>query len=116
MAIEILTNRTRLRLVELSDLKSIHQLLKLPETDEYNALGGPENIEETKTIIEPWIAENVLPSISNYTLAIENTLNHDFIGLFGLKFGSEKYRRGEERRKSKQFDNDLKKILDKLNP
>ena len=85
MAIEISTKRTRLRLIELSDLNSIHQLHSLTETDEYNALGIPKNIEETKSIIEPWIAENELNNINNYTFAIENTLNNDFIGLFGLK-------------------------------
>ena len=95
MAKEIKTTRTRLRLIELTDLKSIHQLLSLPETDEYNALGIPKNIEETKSIIKPWITENELTNINNYTLVIENTLNNDFIGLFGLKLGSEKYKRGE---------------------
>ena len=95
MAIEISTKRTRLRLIELSDLNSIHKLLSLAETDEYNALGIPKNIEETKSIIDPWIAENKLNNINNYTFAIENTLNNDVIGLFGLKLGSEKYKRGE---------------------
>ena len=95
MTIEISTERTRLRLIELSDLDSIHTLHSLPETDAFNALGIPENIEETKSIIEPWIAENRWNTIKNYTFAIENNLNNDFIGLFGLKLGSEKYKLGE---------------------
>ena len=95
IAIEILTKRTRLRLIEISDLDSIHELHSLPETDEYNTLGVPKSIEETKSIIEPWIAENEWGNIKNYTFAIENNLNNDFIGLFGLKLGNEKYKRGE---------------------
>ena len=86
--IEILTQRTRLRLIEISDLDSIHKLHSLPETDEYNTLGIPKSIEETKSVIEPWIAENKENDIRNYTFAIENNLNNDFIGLFGFKLGN----------------------------
>jgi len=93
--IEILPEGLKLRLIELSDLNSIHKLHSLPETDEFNALGIPKNIEETKTIIQPWIVENKLSKIRNYTFAIENRLNSEFIGLFGLKLGKEKYKRGE---------------------
>jgi len=45
-------------------------------------LGIPINIEETKSIIEPWIEENQLNEIKNYTLAIENKSDGKFIGLF----------------------------------
>ena len=92
---EILTERTRMKLIELSDLNSIHELHSLPETDEYNALGIPKNIEETKSIIKPWIQENLLSEIKNYTFAIEQKETGKFIGLFGLKLGSEKYKRAE---------------------
>ncbi|WP_339838934.1 GNAT family N-acetyltransferase [uncultured Maribacter sp.] len=93
--IEILTERIKLRLITFSDLNSIHKLHSLPETDEFNALGIPEDIEETKSIITPWIAENKLSKIKNYTFAIENRLDREFIGLFGLKLGTEKYKRAE---------------------
>ena len=93
--IEILTQRTRLRLIDLADLNAIHNLHALPETDEFNTLGIPKNIAETKSIIEPWIAENNLNEIKHYTFAIENKLDKKFIGLFGLKLGNKKYNRGE---------------------
>ncbi|MGB0788684.1 MAG: GNAT family N-acetyltransferase [Marinirhabdus sp.] len=93
--IEIVTERIKLRLINLSDLGSIHKLHSLPETDEYNALGIPKNIEETKSIIEPWVAENQLNEIKNYTLAIDNRSNGEFMGLFGLKLGNKKYKRAE---------------------
>ena len=92
---EILTERTRLRLIEISDLDAIHKLHSLPETDEFNTLGIPENIEETKAVIVPWIAENELSQIKNYTFSIEHKSSGDFMGLFGLKLGSAKYRRAE---------------------
>lgn len=89
------TNRTILRLIKLSDLDSIHNLHSLPETDEFNALGIPKNIEETKMIISPWIKENNLEIIKNYTFLIESKDGDNFIGLFGFKIGNEKYKRGE---------------------
>ena len=93
--IEILTKRTRLRLIDLSDLESIHNLHSLPETDEFNTLGIPYCIEETKHIIESWIVDNNLNEIMNYTFAIENIFDGEFIGLFGFKLWTKKHRRGE---------------------
>lgn len=93
--IELLSQRIRLRLIKVSDLDSIHQLHSLPETDEFNALGIPNTIEETRSIIEPWIADNKLSEIKNYTFAIEDKSNGEFMGLFGFKIGNEKYNRGE---------------------
>lgn len=92
---EILTNRLKLRLLDLSDLEAIHALHSLPETDEFNALGIPKNIKETKSIIEDWIVEHQLIEIKNYTFAIDHKLKGTFIGLFGLKLGNEKYNRAE---------------------
>lgn len=79
----------------MTDLNSIHQLHSLPETNEFNTLGIPKNIDESKTIIEPWIAENKLSNIQQYTFAIETKTDKKFIGLFGLKLGNEKFKRGE---------------------
>ena len=95
MPIEITTERTRLQLITLADLEMIHQLHSLPETDKYNTLGIPKNIEETKAIIEPWISENKRKKIDNYTFAIINKGGNAFMGLFGLKLGNKKFSRGE---------------------
>lgn len=92
---EIRTERIRLRLVDISDLDSIHTLHSLPETDKFNALGIPNSIEETKAIIEPWIKQNQSEAIKNYTFAIDNKSNGKFMGLLGLKIGHQKYKRAE---------------------
>jgi len=92
---ELKTERTMLRLIELTDLNSIHNLHSLPETDEFNALGIPESISVTEQIITPWIAENNLKHIKNYTFVITSKEDEQFIGLFGFKIGNEKYKRGE---------------------
>ncbi|MDC1259515.1 GNAT family N-acetyltransferase [Flavobacteriaceae bacterium] len=84
---EIVTQRLKLRLIDLSDLESIHELHSLPESDKYNALGIPETIDETKSVIQPWILEHQSNEIKNYTFAIDNNLNGTFMGLFGVKLG-----------------------------
>lgn len=93
--VEILTERAKLRLIDLSDLEVIHELHSLPETDEFNTLGIPKNIEETKSIIEGWITENQKEEIKNYTFAIQNNTDKAFLGLFGFKLWDKKYKRGE---------------------
>ena len=91
---ELRTARLKLRLITLEDLESIHILHSLPETDEYNTLGIPEDIEETKKIITPWVKDNEVKDIIDYTFAIE-IIGNGFIGLLGLKIGAKKYSRGE---------------------
>ena len=93
--LQLVSERTKLRLIQLSDLDFIHQLHSLPETDEFNALGIPETIEETKAIILPWIEDNQRAEIVNYTFIIEQKNNDQSIGLFGIKVGHRKYKRAE---------------------
>jgi [ribosomal protein S5]-alanine N-acetyltransferase len=52
------SERLNLRPINFSDLEDIHELHSLPKTDEFNALGIPENITQTRAIIEQWILEN----------------------------------------------------------
>ncbi|MCC9167854.1 GNAT family N-acetyltransferase [Pontibacter harenae] len=92
---ELYSERLKLRLIDLSDLEAIHNLHILPETDKYNTLGIPENIDETESIIRPWIFDNQQQKIKNYTFAIEQIITSQFIGLIALKLGNYKYRRGE---------------------
>lgn len=90
---EIITKRTTLKLIELSDLDFIHNLHSMPEIDAFNTLGIPKNLEETRLVIMPWIAENKKKPLLNHTFLISNADNN--IGLFGLKIGSPKYNRAE---------------------
>jgi len=92
---ELSSKRLKIEPIVWSDLENIHQLHSLPEVDEFNTLGIPANLEETKQVIKPWIEEYQIQKIRNYTLAIRLLDSDQFIGLFGLKLGSEKFKRGE---------------------
>lgn len=93
--IKLSTERLELRLIELSDLESIHALHTLPETDKFNTLGIPKNIEETTLIIKDWMAENAKAEPKNLTFAIKQKNSERFTGLIALKIGSKKFKNGE---------------------
>lgn len=93
--IDLIAERIRLRLAVASDLEAIHELHSLPETDRYNTLGIPENLQATEKLMIPQIAENQTSSPSNYLFVIEEIDTQRFIGLLGMKLGTEKYKRAE---------------------
>lgn len=91
----LITKRLTLRPVLVSDLNSIHELHSLPETDQYNTSGIPENISVTENLLNTWLAdEQVLPRPS-YVFCMEITETRQFIGLIGLKIGKAHYRNAE---------------------
>ena len=79
--------------INFSDLEAIHALHSLPETDEFNVLGIPENIEHTRAIIEEWIDENKKENNRIFTFSIN--FQGQFIGLIALNLGKEKYKNAE---------------------
>jgi len=91
----LLTVRLKLQLISHSDLEFIHDLLCQKETDQYNALGIPESLEETISMVSPWINDNQRETVLNRTWIVEDFTNNSKIGLFGLKLSNNKYNRGE---------------------
>ncbi|MEO0405459.1 MAG: GNAT family N-acetyltransferase, partial [Bacteroidota bacterium] len=73
----------------------IHELHSFPEVDQYNTLGIPVNIQQTKEIIKPWIQAHIENPVLNYTLAVSLEGTGENIGLFGLKLGSSKFQSAE---------------------
>ncbi|MGB4847239.1 MAG: GNAT family N-acetyltransferase [Saprospiraceae bacterium] len=90
-------NSTRLRLhhIRNDDLESIHHLHSLPETNKFNTLGVPENIDVTKQILNQWIEELNNDPIQAYTFVVESKESHLFVGLVALNLGKPKYRSAE---------------------
>lgn len=93
MQITFPSSRLRMRPILISDLEPIHGLLRLPETDRFNALGIPEGISETRSNVSQWIQD--AESSNQFTLAIELETDNSLIGLLGLKVSYPKYRRAE---------------------
>lgn len=93
--INLKTERLNLRPISEKDIEKIHKLHSLAETDQFNTLGIPKDLNETKNIVEKWISENNLENNKIYTFAIELIENQKFIGLIGINLGKEKYKNAE---------------------
>lgn len=92
--LKFFTERLKLRLVEMADLESIHVLHQLAETDQYNTLGVPKDLEETYIIVDGWITDHQKRTIKNYTFSVELEKG-GFIGLVSLKLSSSKFNSAE---------------------
>jgi len=87
----------RLQLIEISwkDLENIHHLHTIAEVDEFNTLGIPKNIEETKDVIRPIIDDQTLPVRRLYMWKIVEKSSGRFLGVCGLTLSRDKFRLGE---------------------
>lgn len=89
------TQRLHLRPILHQDLQAVHDLHSLPEVDEFNTLGIPETIDETKGIVDQWILSHEEQPTRRFTFAMELKDSNQFIGLIGINLGKEKYRNAE---------------------
>lgn len=87
----------RLQLIEISwdDLDNIHHLHTIAEVDEFNTLGIPETINETKEVIQPIIDDQTLPIRRLYMWKILEKKSGIFLGVCGLTLSRDKFRLGE---------------------
>ena len=89
------SNRLIVSEVTLEDLEEIHELHSIPEVDEYNTLGIPESIDQTKAMILPLIKEQILESRKSYFWKILLADANTFIGIAGLNLSADKFKLGE---------------------
>ena len=92
---EIITERLLLREINWNDLEDIHRLHSVPEVDEFNTLGIPGDLEETRELIRPDIDAKNKDQQSRYTWRIIEQYSADFIGLAGMMLSNDKFRLGE---------------------
>ncbi|WP_299315481.1 GNAT family N-acetyltransferase [uncultured Aquimarina sp.] len=85
----LFTKRLQLRIVTLSDLSKIHELLSIPEVDQYNALGIPTNKEVTAVYLDEWIDSYEMRK--EFVFSLNSIVDDSFIGLVSLKIGNPKY-------------------------
>lgn len=92
---EIVTERLLLRKITWNDLEDIHRLHSMPEVDEFNTLGIPADLDETRELIRPEIESKKTGPQNSYTWRIIIKETGDFIGLAGLTLSRDKFRLGE---------------------
>jgi ribosomal-protein-alanine N-acetyltransferase len=89
------TERLLLQEISWEDLDQIHALHSIPEVDEYNTLGLPSSLEDTRKIVRREIQSQWKVPRSSYTWKIELMESAGFIGLAGITLSNDKFRLGE---------------------
>jgi hypothetical protein len=80
----LISGRLTLREVCWKDLNNIYKLQSYPEVDEFNTLGIPESIEDTKDQIRPAIQDQKNRKRRLYIWIIQDKIRKDFIGITGI--------------------------------
>lgn len=89
------TNRLNIRELTFADIDHVHKLHSLPETDEFNTLGIPENIQTTENILNEWLLLQKQKPRSSYIFCIDKNDNNEFIGLIAINLGKVNYKSAE---------------------
>ncbi len=92
---ELESERLRLQEVTWEDMDSIHQLHSCPEVDEFNCIGIPKNIDETKELFRAFIETPKTADRKAYEWKIILKDSGEFIGLAGITLSADKFRLGE---------------------
>lgn len=91
----IKTKRLILTEIAWDDLKDVHNIHSVAEVDEYNTMGIPQNLDETKSILKPDINDQTKPIRSRYCWKIQIDESKEFIGLAGMFLTNNKYKMAE---------------------
>jgi ribosomal-protein-alanine N-acetyltransferase len=89
------TDRLIIEEITLDDLENIHLLHSIPEVDEFNTLGIPKDIKETKKLIEPLLEGKSEFPRGSYEWKIIEKNSKTFIGVAGMVLSNDKFRLGE---------------------
>lgn len=79
----------------MEDAKFVHEIHSVPEVDEYNTLGLPKNIEETKELIYPAIQDQSSEVRKQFAWIVSLKESRDIIGLCGMFLTADKFNMGE---------------------
>jgi RimJ/RimL family protein N-acetyltransferase len=87
----------RLKLVEISinDLDEIHSLHSIPEVDEFNTLGIPGSLRETKEFMQPIIKDQLEEKRKHICWTAREINRGEFIGLAGLVISADRFKMAE---------------------
>ena len=91
----LITERLELKEITFDDLDMIHRLHSVPEVDEYNTIGIPKSLEETKKIIQQDIGDQTKTPRSNFCWKILLIESSEFIGLAGMSLSNDRFKMGE---------------------
>jgi RimJ/RimL family protein N-acetyltransferase len=89
------SERLVLKEITLEDLNDIHALHSIKEVDEYNTLGIPKDIQDTKDFMKPILHDQQSKERKQICWSIRGTSGNDFIGIAGLIFFARRFKMAE---------------------
>ncbi|HYX07988.1 MAG TPA: GNAT family N-acetyltransferase, partial [Bacteroidales bacterium] len=81
--------------ITAEDVEDIHQLHSISEVDEYNTLGIPHSIENSKQYVEEILHAQTKYPRPSVTWSIHRKDHGDFIGITGMVLSNDKFKLGE---------------------
>ena len=87
----------RLKLVEITvnHLEEIHSLHSIPEVDEFNTLGIPDNLRDTIDFMQPIIKDQLNEKRQHICWSVMEVNKNKFIGLAGLVLSDDRFKMAE---------------------
>ncbi|HKJ40768.1 MAG TPA: GNAT family N-acetyltransferase [Sunxiuqinia sp.] len=92
---KLTTERLYLEELTWDDLQQVHELHSIPELDEYNTLGIPENTGLTKEVMRPGIEDQSKSPRSNFAWKVCLKADGKVIGLAGMFPSNDRFRLAE---------------------
>ncbi len=92
---ELQSTRLLIKEIGWEDLEAIHYLYSFPEVDEFNTMGIPEDLEETRKNIRPAIEAQKEENRKSYFWKIVKKNSEEFIGVAGLTLSLNRFKLGE---------------------
>ncbi len=89
------SERLSLTIITQDDIERLHHLHTIPEVDEYNTMGIPKDVEETKKSLKPLFEAVTQNPPTSYYWSISFKKTNEFIGMAGLFLSNDKYKLGE---------------------
>ena len=86
---DLSSNRLELKEITWDDLEVVHELNSFPEVDEFNTLGIPANLDDTRQSMIAAIEDQVAPERTMYAWGI--WLDDQFVGKAGMNVMAKKY-------------------------
>ena len=82
------TNRLLIREIQGQDLAAVFELHSIPEVQQYNTYTLHKSIEDSKIVLEAWLAEQKNMERKEYIFTIN--LDQKFVGIIALSMASKK--------------------------
>jgi ribosomal-protein-alanine N-acetyltransferase len=92
---KIISKRLSLNEISWDDLEDVHKIHSVPEVDEYNTLGIPKELNDTKTVINPDIEDQLNSVRSRFCWKIELLESKEYIGLAGMFLSNDRFKMAE---------------------